>query len=248
MLKRLMAALLAVFCLSALPLTVLGADALRVKVVLPYYHVWKTDVPGADDRFTYRWTVVTEGAPVPEGIKNTYWDWNLRGNKEGKLSMSFVFEDPGVYSYRLAAYVPKPVDGYVYEPRTFLLTISVKNTSEGVMQAEWYLLNENSGQKVDRIDLDPSYTAGERPEKPDDSDDSGGSGGSGGSGSSGGSGGSGGSSGSGSSGSSGNRTGNSVRTGDESRIRSWAAIISVSFLMLAFLVFEDRRDRRREKQ
>ncbi len=237
MLKRLMAALLAVFCLSAMPLTILGADAPGVKVVLPYYHVWKTDVSGADDRFTYRWTVETDGAPVPEGVKNTYWDWNLQGNKEGKLSMSFVFEDPGAYSYRLAAYVPRPVEGYVYEPRTYLLTIVVKNMPAGGMQAEWYLLNEKSGDKVDRIDLDPSYTAGEKPEKPDDSGESGGSGGSSGSGS-----------GSGSSGSSGNRTGNSVRTGDESRAGSWAAIISVSCLMLVFLVFEEYRERRQRKQ
>lgn len=231
MFKRLMAvALLAVLCLTARPLAAFGADSFRATVVLPYYHVWKTDDSSADDRFTYRWTAETEGAPVPEGVKTSYWDWNLRGNKEGKLSMSFSFGVPGAYSYRLAAYVPKPKDGYTYEPRTYVLTILVQNAPGGGLQADWYLLNEQSGEKVDRIDLDPSYKGKK---------DSGGSGGSGSSGS-----GSGSSSGS----SSGKKTGNTVRTGDDSRLRSWEAILSASFLMLVFLLFEDRRGRKNHRE
>lgn len=238
MMKRLIAALLSALCLSALPLTALGSAVTQIKVVLPYYHVWKTDVANADDRFTYRWTAVTEDAPMPAGTTEKYWDWNLRGNTSGKLSLTFSFTEPGSYSYRLAAYVPTPKKGYVYEPRSFLLTVLVKNDSGGGLRAEWVLLNELSGEKVDRIDLDPSYTENNKS----------GSGGSSktkkkgrgyGYGN-----GSGGSSGSGSSG----RTAKSVKTGDETRIHSMVVILSVCGVLMAYLVYEELRERKARKK
>lgn len=249
MMKRLIAALLAAVCLSALPFTVLGANWSPVTVVLPYYHVWKTDVPDADDRFTYRWTAETAGAPMPEGSTNSHWDWHLRGNTEGELSLVFPFEAPGTYSYRLAAYVPEPKEGYVYEPRTFLLTVLVSSGPDGAPVAEWYLLNEQEGTKTDRIDLDPSYTApkdgkedkpghDDHPKDEKDSADSRKKKGE--------------SSHQGkqtSSGQSGSSTGssNSVKTGDETRIESLLVIFCVSALLLAYLVYEELRERREKR-
>lgn len=224
--KRLFAALLAALCLAALPLTALGAEPLRTAVVLPYYHVWVTDVPEADDRFTYRWTAVSEEAPMPEGVTASYWDWNLRGNVRGELSLPFTFDTTGAYAYRLSAHVPKPREGYVYEQRTFLLTVLVQNAPGGALRAEWYLLNEESGEKVDRIDLDPSYTAGKKKtdEKKDsdrkktDGDKRSGDAGRKG------------------------RTSGSVKTGDETRLESMMVIMAVSALLLVYLVWEELRE------
>lgn len=244
MMRRLLAAALAVLCLLALLPTAVAAESFRARVVLPYYHVWKTDVPDADDRFTYRWTVVTPGAPTPQGVTSEYWDWNLKGNVEGNLTLELTFDQPGAYDYRLAAYVPNPVKGYVYEPRTYLLTVLVvnKTTPGSGLTAEWTLLNERSGAKVDRIDLDPSYTSGETPtqtptEKPTEkptqqptektTEKKGGSSG----------------------GSSGGNSGSSAaKTGDSNRIRSMATILSVSGLLLAYLLYEELRQHRRGKQ
>ena len=231
MMKRLLAALLAALCLSALPLTVLGANATEVTVVLPYYHVWKTDVPNADDRFTYRWTAETQGAPMPSGKTGKYWDWHLRGNTEGKLALTYTFTGPGTYSYRLAAYVPQPKKGYSYEPRTFLLTIAVLNAPGGGLRAEWVLLNERSGKKVDQIDLDPSYVTGRK--SGDDHE------------------------GhkkkrkkatAGTSSTSGKRTAQSVKTGDETRIQSMIVVLSVSGVLMLYLLYEELHERRGSKK
>lgn len=156
--KRLLAALLTLLCLSALPSAALAADSLSVKVDLPYYHVWITDDSNADDRFTYRWSALTPGAPIPTGRTGSYWDWYQKGNTEGTLSLSFSFAQTGTYEYRLAAYVPQREAGYVYESRTYLLTVVVQENSGGKRWAEWYVLNEASGTKVDRLDLDPRYS------------------------------------------------------------------------------------------
>lgn len=243
MLKRLMTALLAIFCLTALPLTALAEESFRVTVTVPYFQVWKTDVPEADDRFIYRWTAA-EDAPVPEGVTTSYWDWELAGNTEGKLSLAFQFDEPGTYQYRLAAFVPNPKPGYVYETRTYLLTVLVQNTSGG-LQAEWYILNEDSDEKVDLVELDPSYTAGKRddesesrPGKPTD-DTSGSRQGSS----------AGGSSASEKSDESGTGTGiGKVRTGDDTVIRSWAAILSVSGLMVLYLICQEVREGREKNK
>ena len=231
MMKRLMAAMLAVLCLSAITPAARGAETLRARVVLPWFHVWKTDVPDADDRFVYRWSAVTEDAPMPEGVTTAYWDWHLKGNCEGELTLHFTFDTPGAYSYRLAAYVPKPVKGYVYEPRTYLLTVLVMNAPEGGLRAEWNILNEASGAKVDKLDLDPSYSAGETPteaptqtptEKPTQKSSGGGK--SGGSGTSG-------------------KSGKAAKTGDESRMESMRVILRVSGLLLVYLIYEEVRSR-----
>lgn len=220
--KRLMAAALAVLWLSAIPLTALCAEPFPATVVLPYYQVWKTDVSGADDLFTYRWTAL-KGAPPPKGVTNTYWDWKLRGNTKGKLSLKFSFDAPGDYSYRLAAHVPKPVKGYTYEPRTYLLTVFVRNAPGGGLEADWNLLNEKSGAKVERIDLDPSYTSDHKHEKKSSKKSKSSSG-------------------------SGKKSGKSAKTGDDSRIGSWAAILSASALMIACLIYEDLRLRREKRK
>lgn len=244
MIKRLIAVMLAALCMSALPFTALGSNKTPVTVKLPYSHVWKTDVPKADDRFIYRWTAETEGSPMPEGSTGSYLDWHLQGNEEGTLSLSYSLDVPGVYSYRLAAYVPHPRVGYTYEPRTYLLTVLVKTNADDEVVAEWYLLNEKEGTKTDIIDLDPSYssleywkgnmkqrqmqgtdtsqegnTSTDRKGKKGKKTRSGQSA----------------------------RATNTVKTGDESRIESLLVIFCVSALLIAYLVYEDLRERREKK-
>lgn len=230
MMKRLAAALLTVLWLWQLPLAALGAETAPVTVTLPYSHVWKTDDPDADDSFTYRWTSETAGAPMPEGSTGTYWDWTLKGNISGTLTLSFPCDSAGVYLYRLSAWVPSPVEGYTYEPRIYLLTLVVQDAPGGGLQGEWNVLNETSGAKVDRLDLDPSYTGGQPPteaptERPTQSPTSQPARSSTGSGQSG-----------------------SAKTGDENHIRSMAAILLASALLLIYLVAAERTERRKSEE
>lgn len=246
MMKRLLAALLTLLCLSALPSAALAADSLSVKVDLPYYHVWTTDDSAADDRFTYRWSALTPGAPMPTGRTGSYWDWNLKGNSQGTLSLSFSFSQTGTYQYRLAAYVPQKKAGYVYESRTYQLTVVVQANSSGRLWAEWYVLNEASGSKVDRLDLDPLYS------KPKDKDTKkntsrGKSKSGSGSGRRKGKSGSGGTN-SGANGSANGGANGGAKTGDETRLESMASILCVSGLLLTFLVYEELREHRANRK
>jgi len=144
------------------------ADAAgEVIVELPYEHIWNnySDDPTVDDSFTYIIKGTTPDTVMPLGSEDGAYYFNLKGNVNGALYLTFPYTTVGEYDYTVSAYVPDPKEGYTYEPRVFTLKIYVSET-DGVLSVYALTIQDQLLSKYDVIPLDPYFIKGMRIEIP----------------------------------------------------------------------------------
>lgn len=215
--RHILIAVVALLIVIAPSVTALAESSVSVSV--PYYQIWETDVKDADDTFVYKISPVEEDAPLPEGSQEDAYYWTVKGNDKGTLELSIPFIRPGEYSYKVEAYVPKPVKGYVYEHRVYTIDMAIANASDGGFVVDQMAIIESDGNKYDQIDLDPSYTEGkketetkaetEKPAAPA-------------------------------------KGSSAVKTGDTTPVLMLTAVMGISFFVLILLLFIKRRKKEEE--
>ena len=149
-----------------------AADYAPLEAVLPLRQVYTTTDAEADSLFHYILRAEdlsplpreadTDGVFALEGAAGT-------GERKGSVlryereeTLHFTFPRPGVYRYTLSAAAEK--DGkkpnaarYALEGRRFTLSFYVENTSEGSLRLQTLTVENEQGEKLDALELDPSY-------------------------------------------------------------------------------------------
>lgn len=163
MMKRFRHILIAVVALLAVIAPGITAFADNyVSVSVPYYQIWITDVKDADDNFVYKISPVEEDAPLPEGSKEDAYYWTVKGTEKGTLELQIPFVRPGEYNYKVEAYVPNPIKGYVYEHRTYTIDLAIANAPDGGFVVDQMVIIGSDDNKYDQLDLDPTYKEGKK--------------------------------------------------------------------------------------
>lgn len=205
-----------------------AADAYRCSINIPVQVTVSGDT-AQQEGYTFTIEKETADAPMPESNVLT-----INGTGSGNFA-SIEYTEPGDYVYRVYQITGK-TEGMTYDTSSYQVTVRVVNAENGGLAAEIWAVKNDSNQKVDSIRFDNQYDDGQEPATPTNPGNGGNSGGN--SGNNGGSGGSG-------SGSSGSSNSGGAKTGDNSQIFLYSALMTVSLLCCGLFVLAGRKERRK---
>ena len=143
-----------------------GGETLTVR--LPYTHTYYAAGNRTRDDFTYRLRAV-DGAPMPQGSTDGAYDLTVRGvpdaePEEGTLDLKIAFAGPGVYEYKVSAYVPEKETGFSYEDREYTVSVSVRSSGEG-LRIGYVTILGSDGVKYDGLKFEAGHDAERIPAK-----------------------------------------------------------------------------------
>lgn len=149
-----------------------AAEYAPLEAVLPLRQVYTTTDAGADSLFHYI-LKAEDLSPLPReadadgvfALEGAAGTGERQGNAlryEREETLHFTLPRPGVYRYELRAAVEQ--DGqkpnaarYTLEGRRFTLSFYVENAPEGGLRLQTLTVENEQGEKLDTLELDPSY-------------------------------------------------------------------------------------------
>jgi hypothetical protein len=144
------AVILAVFFSAA---RVRAAESLKT-VSVPVYQVFNTNVSSVPAVFKYIMEADADGGTIG-GADSCIWE--MDGTCVSTIVLTY--RHAGVYGYTVKSADTEHRTGYTYEPHTYHLDIYVGQESDGTYQNPVIVIETETGEKTDRLALDPSYAA-----------------------------------------------------------------------------------------
>ena len=131
-----------------------------VTVVIPYTHIYDAPASRSGDSFSYRIEPVG-GAPLPEGSRDGAYVFSVEAPGGGKavtgdVELRIAFPSKGEYRYRVSSADGADAGGFIYENRTYTLTMYVKTDKAGEVSCLVTATGDN-GRKYERLQLNPAY-------------------------------------------------------------------------------------------
>lgn len=148
-------------CIGTVNLTVFAAQqdttaAISVRQIF-------TTASETDGPFQYELTALEAESPMPSGSENGTYQFNMSGNTEETLTMTY--NHAGDYRYQVKQIVAEPQNGYTYDEQIYTVVVRIINTADGVLESELYI--SGNGGKTDGIVFENRYQTDEPTVSPD---------------------------------------------------------------------------------
>lgn len=130
----------------------------KAEVVLPVTQTFavKNAPPGSvETRSVYELAALDEAAPMPEGSADGRYTFALRGDSRRELTLTY--SHGGVYRYRLCQVTPPGDDGYQYDRRVYTVSVYIINGTNGQLTPQVIAENEQ-GEKCANLLFANAYT------------------------------------------------------------------------------------------
>ena len=135
---------------------VMAADTVTATIPVSQTYSEKNKIPSDLNRtFNYQFKADNSSDTMPSGSSSGTYNFSLSSTASTKLSINY--SKTGVYNYSLKQLIPeKKISGMNYDNRTYKITVSVKNSSSGLI-AEVYINENGSSYKSDEAKFDNNY-------------------------------------------------------------------------------------------
>lgn len=113
-------------------------------------------VPNGGDVFYYKLTPLQADSPLPEGSKDGTYSFSMKDAQEGKLP-EITYTRVGEYEYQIQQVTAQEKEGYGYDKKTYTVAVSIRAREENGFVADLILKNE-AGEKVETVLFENTYT------------------------------------------------------------------------------------------
>lgn len=170
------AVLIITMIIGLMPVEKAYAQELGVKI--PYSQKWTNDSDlDPNNTFKYRLTSSDAQSPMPAESENGHYDFKIKGNDKGELDLTFSFNKPGYYNYKVTPITKDRGNRYTLDKTEYEIVIMVVNGSSGLKVGTIAIEDPETGEKYDSLSYNQSYrykSPGPGPEpgpNPDTGDD-----------------------------------------------------------------------------